>query len=116
MRVVVLCAEPEAADQATDSIPSMLRDLGCDVVVGRFDVGDLNEEELARTPATVVVVDAGDELERASRALPQARAHAPGVRAAAFPRAEPRPRLDPRAAPRQGLGLPLLRRLAHRRH
>jgi DNA-binding response OmpR family regulator len=77
MRVVVLCAEPESSDQSPDSIPSMLRDLGCDVAVGRFDVGDLNEEELVRAPVTVVVVDAGDELERASRCLRKLGGYAP---------------------------------------
>lgn len=69
MRVVVLCAEPEAAERDPESIPSMLRDLGCDVRTGRFDCGDLEEEELGRRPATLVVVDAGDELERGARCL-----------------------------------------------
>jgi DNA-binding response OmpR family regulator len=69
MRVVVLTAEPEAAEKDAESIPSVLRDLGCDVVVGRFDVGDLDEEELERAPAGIVVVDAGDELERAVRCV-----------------------------------------------
>ena len=77
MRVVVLCADPEVADQSADSIPSMLRDLGCDVSVGRFDVGDLDEEQLLKSPATVVVVDAGDELERAVRAMRRLGSYAP---------------------------------------
>ncbi len=77
MRVVVLCAEPEAADGTPDSIPSMLRDLGCDVTVGRFDVGDLDEEELARRQPTVVIVDAGDELERGMRCLRRLGSYAP---------------------------------------
>jgi DNA-binding response OmpR family regulator len=80
MRVVVLCAEPELVDQAGqagDSIPSILRDLGCDVTVGRFDVGDLDEEALARAPAGIVIVDAGDELERGARCLKRLGSYAP---------------------------------------
>ncbi|MBI4510943.1 MAG: response regulator transcription factor [Deltaproteobacteria bacterium] len=48
---------------------SILRDLGCNVRAGRFDCGDLDEEDLARRPATLVVVDAGDEVERGHRCL-----------------------------------------------
>jgi DNA-binding response OmpR family regulator len=66
---VVVCAEPELAERDPESIPSMLRDLGCDVRAGRFDVGDLSEEDLWKRPATLVVVDAGDELERAQRCV-----------------------------------------------
>lgn len=67
MRVVVLCAEPENALGDPDSVAAILRDLGCRVILGRFDLGDLDEEDLLRRPATMVVVDAGDELLRASR-------------------------------------------------
>lgn len=64
---MVLCAEPELTHQDPDSVASILTDLGCRVVLGRFDLGDLDEEELVeRTPA-IVVVDAGDELIRANR-------------------------------------------------
>jgi DNA-binding response OmpR family regulator len=77
VRVVVLTAEPELAERDAESIPHLLRDLGCDVVVGRFDVGDLDEEELARAPATIVVVDAGDELERGLRAVKRLGSYAP---------------------------------------
>lgn len=69
MRVVVLCAEPELAEKDPESVVSILRDLGCDVRVGRFDCGDLDEEELHKRPADIVVVDAGDELERGQRAI-----------------------------------------------
>jgi DNA-binding response OmpR family regulator len=69
MRVVVLCAEPEAAERDPESMVSVLRDLGCNMRVGRFDCGKLSEEDLAKRPATIVVVDAGDELERGQRAL-----------------------------------------------
>jgi DNA-binding response OmpR family regulator len=77
MRVVVLTAEPEATEADADSVPQILRDLGCDVVVGRFDVGDINEESLARAPAGIVVVDAGDELERGVRCIKRLGSFAP---------------------------------------
>lgn len=77
MRVVVLTAEPELAERDPESIPHILRDLGCDVLVGRFDAGDLNEDALARTPAGIVVVDAGDELERGMRCVKRLGSYAP---------------------------------------
>src|SRR5262245_14987614 len=77
MRVVVLTAEPDLAERDAESIPQVLRDLGCDVVVGRFDAGDLNEEALQRAPAGIVVVDAGDELERGMRCVKRLSSYAP---------------------------------------
>jgi DNA-binding response OmpR family regulator len=77
MRVVVLTAEPELAERDPESIPHILRDLGCDVLVGRFDAGDLNEDALAKTPAGIVVVDAGDELERGMRCVKRLGSYAP---------------------------------------
>lgn len=69
MRVVVLCAEPETATLDPESVVSILVDLGCRVTVGRFDVGDLDEEEILKRPPTIVVVVAGDEIDRANRCL-----------------------------------------------
>jgi DNA-binding response OmpR family regulator len=69
MRVVVLCAEPESSDKDPESIASVLRDLGCDVMAGRFDMGMLDEADLQARPVTLVVVDAGDEIERGHRCL-----------------------------------------------
>jgi DNA-binding response OmpR family regulator len=69
MKVVVLTAEPEVAERDPESLVQILGDLGCDVVVGRFDVGDLDEEKLAAQPPAIVIVDAGDELERGARCL-----------------------------------------------
>ena len=77
MRIVCLTAEPELAERDPDSLPQTLADLGCDVVVGRFDVGDLDEERLTRQPAGIVVVDAGDELERALRAVKKLETYTP---------------------------------------
>jgi DNA-binding response OmpR family regulator len=74
MRAVVICAEPETAATERDSIAMVLADLGCATRLGRFDLGGLDEEELLRSPPTVVVVDAGDELMRAQRAIKKLRA------------------------------------------
>jgi len=77
MRVVVLCAEPEAALRDDESAASVLQDLGCDVVTARFDAGDLNEEALLARPATLCVIDAGDEIERGQRCLRKLQGFAP---------------------------------------
>jgi hypothetical protein len=77
MRVVVLCAEPESAERDPESIASILRDLGCTVTLGRFDVGDLDEEALGKSAALAVIIDAGDELERAARCLRRLGSYAP---------------------------------------
>jgi DNA-binding response OmpR family regulator len=69
MRVVVLCAEPEASERDAESITSVLRDLGCDVLTGRFDLGLIDEADLHKRPATLVIVDAGEEVERGHRCL-----------------------------------------------
>lgn len=37
------------------------------MILGRFDLGDLDEDELLRNAPAIVVVDAGDELIRANR-------------------------------------------------
>lgn len=77
MRVVVLCGEPETAERDPESVPSVLRDLGCAVTAGRFDLGDLDEAELAKRPPAIVIVDAGDELERGHRCLRKLGSYAP---------------------------------------
>jgi len=69
VRVVVLCSEPEVASRDPESVVSALIDLGCRVDVGRFDLGELDEEGLLERPATIVVVDAGDEVARAGRCV-----------------------------------------------
>ena len=69
MRVVVLCAEPESSDKDPESVSSILSDLGCDVLSGRFDLGLLDEADLLKRPVTLVIVDAGEEVERGHRCL-----------------------------------------------
>jgi DNA-binding response OmpR family regulator len=68
VRVVVICAEPEATRSDPESVASALIDLGCDVVCGRFDLGGLDEEALLRQVPNLVVVEAADDLMRAQRA------------------------------------------------
>jgi DNA-binding response OmpR family regulator len=66
VRVLVVCREPESGLADPDSAAAALVDLGCRVTTCRFDLGDLDEEEVARQPPTLVVMDAGDELARAA--------------------------------------------------
>ena len=67
MRALVLCAFPESAFQDPESVASVLADLGCRVEVGPFDLGGIDEGDTARRPPLVVVIDGGDDLERAQR-------------------------------------------------
>ncbi len=66
MRALVLCAVPESAFRDPESVASVLADLGCRVDVAPFDLGGLEEQEVASRPPVVVVVDAGDDIERAT--------------------------------------------------
>ncbi len=77
MRAVVLCAEPERDRDERDSLVSVLADLGCDLALGRFDLGGLDLTALTRTPPDLVVVDAGDELLVATRTIRKVRAGGP---------------------------------------
>ena len=70
---MIICAEPELAAGERDSIPTVLADLGCHTVLGRFDLGGLDEEALLRSPPNVVVVEAGDDLLRAQRSIKKLR-------------------------------------------
>jgi|RhiMethySRZTD1v2_1073278.scaffolds.fasta_scaffold172379_3 DNA-binding response OmpR family regulator len=82
MKVVVLTAEPELAERDPESLPQILGDLGCQVTVGRFDLGELDEEELVRAPAAIVIIDAGDELERGLRCVRRLDSYPPLAEAA----------------------------------
>lgn len=77
MRAVVLCAEPERVRAERDSLASVLADLGCDVALGRFDLGGIDLAAVTRSPPLVVVVDAGDELLAATRAIRRLRSDGP---------------------------------------
>ncbi|HWU90659.1 MAG TPA: response regulator transcription factor [Kofleriaceae bacterium] len=76
MRAVVICAEPERPAEP-GSVAALLGELGCRVVLGRFDLGGLDLEELADRPPTVVVVEAADDVARAQRTIKRLRDEGP---------------------------------------
>jgi DNA-binding response OmpR family regulator len=69
LRALIICAEPEVARSQPDSVASVLVDLGCGVDLARFDLGDIDEERLARWKNLMIVIDAGDDVPRAQRTL-----------------------------------------------
>ena len=73
---MVICGEPESARSDPESVATILAELGCRVVLSRFDLGDLDEEELLRRPPTITVVDADSDLDRGQRCLRKVRATA----------------------------------------
>ena len=75
VRAVVICSEPEAL--GAGSVATSLQELGCRVTLGRFDLGGLDLAELAARPPTVIVVEAGDDLLRAQRAIKRMRDDGP---------------------------------------
>jgi DNA-binding response OmpR family regulator len=78
VRVVVICAEPErSGDPGT--VATLLSELGCRATVGRFDLGGLDLEQLAREPPTVCVVEAADDVPRANKAIKRLRDEGPLV-------------------------------------
>jgi DNA-binding response OmpR family regulator len=62
MKVLLITESPERAASEPESPAAALRDLGCDVRTFGFDLG-LDEDELEREPAQVIVIDARDRLE-----------------------------------------------------
>jgi DNA-binding response OmpR family regulator len=78
VRAVVICGEIETAG-APGSVATTLGELGCRVTLGRFDLGGLDLDELGERPPNVVVVDAGDDLLRANRAIKRIRDDGPLV-------------------------------------
>ncbi|MGE3459559.1 MAG: winged-helix domain-containing protein [Kofleriaceae bacterium] len=78
MRTVVISGEPERANEP-GSIVSLLADLGCRATLGRFDLGGLDPETLGNRLPTVVIVDAGDDVPRAHKAIKRMRDAGPLV-------------------------------------
>jgi DNA-binding response OmpR family regulator len=78
VRSVVICADPDrAGDPGT--VATTLVELGCRVTLGRFDLGGLDLEQIAREPPTVVVVEAGDDVPRAHKTIKRLRDEGPLV-------------------------------------
>ncbi len=78
MRVVVICAEPEHANDP-GSVATLLAELGCRASLGRFDLGGLDLEAVAEKPPTVVIVEAGDDVVRANKTIKRLRDEGPLV-------------------------------------
>ncbi len=77
MRAVVICHDPEQVGPA--SVATLLVELGGRVSLGRFDLGGLALEELGARPPTVVVVEAGDDVQRAQKTIKRLRDSGPLV-------------------------------------
>lgn len=79
MRTVVICADPERAAREPGSVVTCLVELGGRVSVGRFDLGGLDQAALTLQPPQCIVVEAGDEMARAQRAIQKLRDDGPLV-------------------------------------
>ena len=75
----MICADPERAAREPGSVATVLVELGGRVSVGRFDMGGLDEDELALHPPACVIVEAGDDWQRAQRAIQKLRDSGPLV-------------------------------------
>jgi DNA-binding response OmpR family regulator len=69
----VICADPERAAREATSVAALVGELGARVVLGKFDLGGLDFDDLAAHLPDVVIVDAGDELPRAQKAIQKLR-------------------------------------------
>lgn len=79
MRAVVICGDPEQTSREPGSVATLLTELGGRVSLGRFDLGGLDEEELVQYPPVAVIVEAGDELQRAQKSIQKIRDTGPLV-------------------------------------
>jgi DNA-binding response OmpR family regulator len=69
VRVLLLSHERESSKTEPESVASILRDLGCRVSAARLDLGDVDLDELASRPPTILLIDAGDDLPMARGCL-----------------------------------------------
>ena len=79
MRAVVICADPEHTTHEPGSVATLLIELGGRVSVGRFDLGGLDEDDLVAHPPVAVVVEAGDDVQRAQKSIQKIRDGGPLV-------------------------------------
>jgi DNA-binding response OmpR family regulator len=70
---VVICADPERAAREAGSVATLVTELGARIVLGRFDLGGLDEDDLAAHMPDVVIVEAGDDLPRAQKSIQKLR-------------------------------------------
>ena len=99
MKVLLVTQTPERSASEPESPAQALRDLGCDVRTFGFDLG-LDEDDLAKDPPQVLLMDARERLETAYSCLKTLRelpplASTPAMIAVTLPRL---PSLDFRAA------------------
>ena len=74
----MICAEPDrAGDPGT--VATLLSELGCRATLGRFDLGGLDLEQLAKQPPTITIVEAGDDVPRAHKTIKRLRDEGPLV-------------------------------------
>jgi DNA-binding response OmpR family regulator len=78
VRAIVICADPDRAHEP-GTVASVLMELGCRVTLGRFDLGGLDLEQVARERPSVVVVEAGDDVPRAHKTIKRLRDEGPLV-------------------------------------
>jgi DNA-binding response OmpR family regulator len=78
VRVLVICGEPERADEP-GTVVAMLTELGCRASVARFDLGGLDLDAVAELPPTVVIVEAADDVGRAHKSIKRMRDAGPLV-------------------------------------
>jgi DNA-binding response OmpR family regulator len=73
VRAVVICADPEQAGREPASVATFIVELGGRVAVGRFDLGGLDEADLLLHPPVAVVIEAGDDWQRAQKTIQKIR-------------------------------------------
>lgn len=78
MRAIVICADPDLANEA-GSVATLLAELGCRAILGRFDLGGLDLDAVATRPPNVVIVEAADDVGRAQKTIKRLRDEGPLV-------------------------------------
>jgi DNA-binding response OmpR family regulator len=73
VRAVVICADPEQAAREPGSLATLLVELGGRVSVGRFDLFGLDEDDLVARPPVAVIIEAGDDWQRAQKSIQKIR-------------------------------------------
>lgn len=75
----MICADPERAAREPGSVATLLTELGGRVTMARFDLFGLDEDELTARPPVAVVVEAGDDVQRAQKTIQKIRDGGPLV-------------------------------------
>ncbi len=70
---MVICSDPEHTVREPGSVATLLVELGGRVSLGRFDLGGLDYDDLEVHPPAVCVVEAGEDAQRAQKAIQKLR-------------------------------------------